>query len=77
MTPDRIVDRHERRRFLPIGDTLWDAHEYAGHLPRRVNFGPRRVGWFESELLAVVAKIKAGWKLPPLPRKSAAGAEAA
>lgn len=50
--PDRLIDRRERRAIIPYSDSHWDRLETAGKVPRRVQIGASRVGWWLSEVMA-------------------------
>lgn len=50
--PDRVIDRKERRAIIPYSDSHWDRLEARGEVPRRVQLGASRVGWWLSEVMA-------------------------
>jgi prophage regulatory protein len=55
---DRIIDRHERRRLVPISDVHILRLERAGDFPQRVKLGASRVGWLLSEVLNWIEQRK-------------------
>ena len=58
-SPDRIIDRHERRQLVPYSDAHVLRLERARRFPLRVKLGPNRVGWLLSEILAWIDWRKA------------------
>jgi len=47
---DRIVCEPERLQLTGVCRTGWWNYEKQGIVPRRIQLGPRRVGWRMSEL---------------------------
>ena len=47
---DRIILAPERRERVPFSDMHIWRMEQAGNFPRRIKFGPNRVGWSDKEL---------------------------
>lgn len=48
----RILSKKELRALVLYSPAHIDRLEKAGRFPRRVQLGPGRVGWLESEVLA-------------------------
>ena len=48
--PDRILDRAKRRERVPYSDMHILRLEKEGKFPKRIQLGPNRVGWLDSEI---------------------------
>ena len=55
---DRIVTKKELRAYVPYTPQHIARLEKKGHFPRRVQLGPNRVGWLESEIKAWMEDLK-------------------
>ncbi|HJV26303.1 MAG TPA: AlpA family phage regulatory protein [Aromatoleum sp.] len=54
LAPDRIVRESERRAITGRSRVSWWQDEREGRAPKKVQIGPRAVGWRMSELQAWV-----------------------
>lgn len=52
----RILSKKDLRALVLYSPAHIDRLEKAGRFPRRVQLGPCRVGWVESEVLAWLAE---------------------
>ena len=50
LPPERIIDFHELKKLVPYSRQHLRRLEQAGSFPKRINIGPRRVGWILSEI---------------------------
>jgi prophage regulatory protein len=50
--PGRILRPREVTALTSLGRATLDRYSRAGHFPAPVSLGPRRIGWFESEVVA-------------------------
>jgi prophage regulatory protein len=58
---DTIIRRAERQRRIGLSGSTLDRMERRGEFPRRVQLGPRSVGWRESEVDAWIQnRIRGG-----------------
>ena len=48
----RVLRRHELAKLVPYHINYIYRMEKAGRFPRRVQIGPNRVAWIESEVVA-------------------------
>lgn len=55
---DRIITKKELQRLVPYTPQHIARLEKAGRFPKRVQLGPNRVGWIESEVKAWLEEIK-------------------
>ena len=58
----RIVTKKELRLLVPYSPQYILRLEKRGLFPRRIQIGPRRVGWWLSEILEWIAKRAAATK---------------
>lgn len=56
---DRIIGKKELGQYVPYTPQHIHRLENAGKFPKRVQLGPNRVGWFESDLVAWMESLKA------------------
>ena len=56
---DRIILAPERRERVPYSDMHIWRMEQQGKFPKRIKFGPNRVGWSDNELTDWIAAKKA------------------
>jgi prophage regulatory protein len=70
----RILSKKELRGLVLYSPAHIDRLEKAGRFPKRVQLGPCRVGWVESEVLAWLReRIQARDGAPAQPRAASAG----
>jgi prophage regulatory protein len=61
---ERILDKKDLRKYIPYTPQHIARLEKAGQFPKRVQLGPSRVGWIESEIIAWIEKLKRKRGLP-------------
>jgi prophage regulatory protein len=61
---ERILDKKELRKYIPYTPQHIARLEKAGQFPKRVQLGPSRVGWLESEIIAWIEQLKRKRNLP-------------
>jgi predicted DNA-binding transcriptional regulator AlpA len=49
----KIYSQREAAKLFGVSVTTWRRYVAAGHVPRPVRVGPRRLGWLDDELKAV------------------------
>lgn len=49
----KIYSQREAAMLFGVSVTTWRRYVTAGHVPRPVRVGPRRLGWLDDELKAV------------------------
>jgi len=63
MTPhfinDRILTSKERREMVPYSDMQIWRMERNGTFPKRIQLGPKRVGWSQNEIMDRMEERKA------------------
>ena len=63
----RILSKKDVRQLVLYSPAQIDRMEKAGRFPKRVQLGPCRVGWVESEVLAwLEARLQAREVMRPL-----------
>lgn len=61
---ERILDKKDLRKYIPYTPQHIARLEKAGQFPKRVQLGPNRVGWLESEIIAWMEQLKRKRNLP-------------
>lgn len=55
----RILCKKELRSYVPYTSQHIARLENAGKFPKRLQLGPNRVGWLESEIIEWIESLKA------------------
>lgn len=58
-TVDQVYRQAEAARLFGVSVSTWKRYVRAGRVPPPVRVGPGRIGWLESELVAV----QQAWRL--------------
>lgn len=56
---DRILSKKQLLEYVPYTSQHIARLEKEGKFPKRVQLGPNRVGWFESDIIAWMDSLKA------------------
>ena len=55
---DRIICKKELKTYVPYTSQHIARLEKAGKFPKRLQLGPNRVGWLESDIIAWMDSLK-------------------
>jgi predicted DNA-binding transcriptional regulator AlpA len=67
---NRIIPYSELKLIFPVSRTHLYRLESVGLFPGRLKIGSRKVGWWESEVLAALEALRKAGRWTPLPRRS-------